>query len=110
MSETTLLSAVMSALAVEPGVLAMRNNSGAFFARGRMIRYGLGVGSADIICAVGPYGRLVALECKTDDGKQSDEQIAWQRVVEALGGVYALVRSVDEARATITAVRRGRAA
>ncbi len=110
MSETELLSAVMSALRREPGCVPMRNNSGAA-RRGKVYtRYGLGTGSADIICVV--RGRFLALECKVDKGKQSEEQVAWQRTVEAAGGRYAVVRSVLDAvqavrmESTVTEVRR----
>jgi len=66
----------------------------------------LGVGSADIICLIAPAGRLVALECKIDRGVQSDEQIGWQRAVEAVGGHYAVVRSVADARAALADARQ----
>ena len=60
-----------------------------------MIKYGLGVGSADVIVCHG--GRFVALEFKAPGGAQSDEQHTWQSWVERAGGVYQVVRTVGDA-------------
>jgi len=40
--------------------------------------------------------RSIAIEAKSETGKQSADQIKWQADFEKLGGVYYLVRSVDE--------------
>ena len=40
--------------------------------------------------------RGIAIECKSDIGKQSADQIKWQADFEKLGGEYYVVRSVDE--------------
>lgn len=105
MSETERQTAILGALAIEPGVCAFRNNTGAVRRHGRVIRFGLGVGSADIIAIVAPHGRFVALEVKDEKGETSDAQDNWQRVIEAHGGVYAVVRTIFEA---LAAVRRAR--
>lgn len=39
------------------------------------------------------------LECKSESGKQTEEQQRFQRYVIAAGGVYLLARSVDECEA-----------
>ena len=57
-------------------------------------------GTADIIGVV--RGRAVALEVKTSVGKQSKDQKAWQRAWEARGGVYAVVRTVEQAFAIVS--------
>jgi hypothetical protein len=59
------------------------------------VKYGLGVGSADVIVCAG--GRFVALEFKTPDGVQSPAQRTWEGWVDRAGGVYEVVRSVEEA-------------
>jgi hypothetical protein len=41
-------------------------------------------------------GNYIAVECKTSSGKQSTEQIAVQRQIERQGGIYMIVRSLDE--------------
>ena len=106
MSETELVTSVLSALALEPGVVAWRNNTGMARVHGSHVRFGLGSGSADIIGILRPGGRFVALECKTEKGKASLEQHAWRTRVEEHGGVYGLVRSVQEARDVIAQARR----
>ena len=70
------------------------------------IKYGLGVGSADVI--VCHEGRFVALEFKSVNGAQSNDQRTWEGWVRRAGGSYCVVRSVDEAIAAVRfAVSRG---
>ena len=59
------------------------------------IKYGLGVGSADVI--VCHEGRFIAEEFKSVKGRLSEEQERWGSWVERAGGLYAPVRSVGEA-------------
>ena len=59
-------------------------------------------GTADILGVCN--GRFVAIEVKTEDGRQSKVQQSWQRRIEQAGGVYAVVRSVGEALAVIDAL------
>ena len=40
--------------------------------------------------------RSIAIECKSDIGKQSADQIKWQADFEKLGGAYYIVRSLDD--------------
>jgi len=40
--------------------------------------------------------RAIALEAKSDTGKQSEDQIVWQKDFEAIGGEYHLVNSLDD--------------
>lgn len=47
-------------------------------------------------------GRLYALEIKSPAGRQSPAQIDVQRRIEAAGGLYAVVRSVDECAAVLS--------
>lgn len=92
-----------------------RNNVGQMIDKdGRRVVFGLGKGSADLVgcwqhspflacpqcaCAI-PFGigQYVELEIKTPDGQQSPEQVMRQALVTKRGGVYAVIRSVDEAR------------
>lgn len=128
--ESPLLHAIRAALAREPGVTIWRNNVGVDTSRG--VRYGLGVGSADLVglvvvhcptcnaphsspaCLSGLHaralGRFFALEVKTAAGRLSREQKIWQGAVTHAGGFSAVVRSVDEALAALERARRGEAA
>lgn len=62
-NETALVKACLEYLPLE-GVVAWRNNTGALIDRtGRPVRFGLGVGSPDIVGCM-PDGRYLAVECK----------------------------------------------
>lgn len=92
-----------------PDVVLWRNETGAakhIGPRGRAqhVRYGLCVGSADLI-GVGPGGRFLALEVKTTTGTVTEEQRMFLELVRSKGGIAAVVRSVDEALAVIEAAR-----
>ena len=65
-----------------------------------MIKYGLGVGSADVIVCY--RGRFIGLEFKSEDGRHKDKQRIWQAAVERAGGRYRVVRSVEEAVAAVS--------
>jgi hypothetical protein len=41
-------------------------------------------------------GRMLAVEVKTPKGRQSPDQILFQKRLERLGGVYILARSVAD--------------
>jgi hypothetical protein len=100
--EAEILQAVFSALVHSGRVICWRNNSG--FGRtenGNKIRFGLGIGSADIVGLVRPSGRFVGFEIKTLVGRLSAEQAAWHRVVADAGGAVFTVRSPAEALAAL---------
>jgi hypothetical protein len=65
----------------------------------RVIRFGL-PGQSDIQGVLD--GRWVGVEVKTARGKQRQNQVAFQRAIEAAGGVYILARSEAEAIDGIT--------
>ena len=60
-----------------------------------MVKYGLGVGSADVI--VCHEGRFIAEEFKAEKGRLSEDQERWGSWVERAGGLYVPVRSVGQA-------------
>ena len=85
-----------------------RNNTGALLdQQGRYVRFGLCKGSSDLIglraLEITPelvgqrLAQFVALEIKTAQGVLSPEQRAFLRLVQELGGVAAVCRSVEEA-------------
>ena len=72
----------------------VRVQSGTFTMADRLIR-GAEAGTADLI---GVYrGIPVALEVKTDTGRQTATQREWQQRWEAAGGVYRVVRNYNDA-------------
>lgn len=80
---------VLDGLYKRPGGVFWRANCG-----GRVIR-GNPNGTADILGVI--HGRPVAIEVKTRTGKQRPSQAHWQAAWEAAGGLYVVVRSVQEA-------------
>ena len=97
MSESDLLRSIMERLALIPGLVYWRNNTGIARTGGRYIAYGH-VGSGDIIGLL-PGGRFFSLELKTPENRKgpTPEQIAFGEAVSLAGGLYAVVRSVEEA-------------
>ena len=103
-NETALMFEIRDALLGTGRVLVWRNQTGQLKdARGRWVRFGIGVGGADLVGVVKGSGRFFAFEVKTRKGKLSPEQEAWHRVVLAAGGLVAVVRSVDEALSALGA-------
>lgn len=93
-------------------VRLFRNNVGATKdAKGRLIRYGLAKGSADLIGwltrkitqeDVGEtIAQFVSIEVKSSSGKPRPDQIAWQDFVNQAGGRAGIARSVDDAEKII---------
>ncbi|MFM1749020.1 MAG: hypothetical protein RLZZ188_2686 [Verrucomicrobiota bacterium] len=105
--ETLLLQAVRLALGDEPDLVLWRNNTGALRDEtGRMVRYGLAVGSPDLVGILAPRGRLFCLEVKTAKGRVSDEQRQWHDLAMRMGAFVRVVRSIDEAREALAEARR----
>ena len=97
--ETALVKRIQIALALE-GVKLFRNHVGALFdANGRMVKYGLGTGSSDLIGwrPVGELGQFVAIEVKTETGVVSKDQELFIEAVNRDGGLAFVARSVEEA-------------
>lgn len=46
-------------------------------------------------------GKTIYIECKSKTGRQTPEQAAFQRTVEALGAIYVLARSVSDVTARL---------
>ena len=89
-------------------VRLLRNNCGALKdATGRLVRFGLGTGTSDLIgwttVTVTPamvgikIAVFTALEVKTKSGTPTQEQLDFIALVNNMGGNAAIVRSVEEA-------------
>lgn len=61
----------------------------------RVISFGL-KGSADIMGIISPIGRFLAIEVKTGKAKQNPAQLNFQRMIERMGGVYVVARSLSD--------------
>ncbi len=102
-TEGPVVRAIERMLRRRTDIYAWRNNTGAYKpkeGRRRFIRYGH-AGSADFI-GVTRGGKFIALEAKRPGGgKQSEKQERFEAKVTEQGGIYAIVRSVDEAMQVI---------
>lgn len=108
MKESEIQAAIRTALGKLPDVRVWRNHVGALRdERGVTHRFGLAVGSADLVGMLAPSGRLIALECKSETGRLRPEQRAWMQLVRDAGGFACVVRSADEALAAVERARRG---
>jgi hypothetical protein len=121
--EVALRRAITNAFHDQKDVLVMVNESNACTKMSRLIpdarrrwsavlreeRYGLGVGSPDLVLVVA--GRFLGLEVKRPKtaehgaGQLSPKQKAWRDKAQRAGVVYRRVRSVEEAVAAVEEVR-----
>lgn len=117
LTETELVHAILVAINSTGYARVWRNNVGKLAdANGRVVTYGLAVGSADLIGivqvrpgepALPDVGRFLALEVKRPGKKATDDQMRWLKVVADMGAVAAVVTSVDEALAVVRDARSG---
>lgn len=105
--EQGVLNAVLAMLRLHPAVAwAARINSGAYKTPdGRFIRFGF-PGCPDIVGQMKPAhsggaGAFLAIECKSDAGRATDEQAAFIDKVKQFGGKAGIARSVDDALAIL---------
>ena len=113
--ETKIMNTILMALS-KAGCLLFRNESaGAWVGKvlhkdanqvtltdARMMRFGLAVGSSDIV-GIAPCGRFLAIEIKTSKGRATKEQLRFIDAVNSAGGIAGIARSVEEALLLISA-------
>jgi len=107
MSEAAIQQDIRLSLGKCPAVRMFRNNVGAIKAPdGRVIRYGLCNGSADLIgwqtVTITPemigqrFARFLSVEVKAPKGRLTHEQETWRAAVLRAGGIAIVARSVDD--------------
>ena len=107
MSEAAIQQGIRLSLGQCPGIRVFRNNVGAIKAPdGRVIRYGLATGSADLIgwqtVMITPemigqrFARFLSVEVKAPKGRLTHEQETWRAAVLRAGGIPIVARSVDD--------------
>lgn len=104
MKEQGLMNAIIIAVGARPDTLVIRVNAGRFQGWNGGAVKGAAPGTSDLVLCVA--GNFLALEVKTDTGRQSDAQHRFQSAVEARGGVYRVVRSSSEAIAAVECLAR----
>jgi hypothetical protein len=107
--ETKIMNTILMALS-KAGCLVFRNETaGAWVGKvlhkdagqvtltnASMVKFGLMVGSADII-GISPTGKFLAVEIKTSKGRATKEQLRFIEAVNNAGGIAGIARSVDDA-------------
>jgi hypothetical protein len=85
-----------------PRLRFWRQNVGSAIIKGRYVDFGPPKGCADFVGLIAPQGRFLAIECKSATGGQREAQKKFQKMIESLGGLYLMPRTladVDEALA-----------
>lgn len=101
MKESDIQRSIMLALS-EAGCVIWRNNVGVLKnAAGIPIKFGLCVGSSDLI-GVSPDGRFLAVEVKTPTGRIRPEQTRFIEAVRRHGGIAGIARSPADAVALLS--------
>ena len=94
--EANVLNECLMALSAA-GCLAWRQNTGVLPDRqGRLVRFGLCVGSSDIV-GICTDGKFLAIECKTAIGQPTTAQLNFIAAVIRQGGRAGVARSGAEA-------------
>jgi len=94
--ESNIQALIMLALS-DSGCLVWRQNTGVLPDRnGRLVRFGLCVGSSDLI-GLCPDGKFLAIECKTALGQPTTAQLNFIAAVIRQGGRAGVARSGSEA-------------
>lgn len=102
---------VRRALAALPDVSVFPNECGTFRTLDgkRVVRCGLGTGSADLVGIVGPHGRWFAVELKRPRGAGARvAQRAWLALMRKRGAAVGIARSVADALAIVEQARAER--
>jgi hypothetical protein len=115
MREIDIQQQIRLALGRIPGLVLWRNNTGVADHKGAKVRYGLAVGSSDLIGiysqVIGPehvgstFGRFLAGEVKAPGGTVSDDQSRFLSLVSTRGGLAGVWRSTADALATLGIIR-----
>jgi hypothetical protein len=92
--ESDLVKAVLELLALR-SVCAWRANAGVVKLGRRLIRLGP-AGMPDVLAVLRPGGRLLGIECKAPRGRLRPSQVAFRDNLLAAGGLYLVIRSLDE--------------
>jgi hypothetical protein len=95
MKETPLMRQIQAAVSRTGRATMWRNNVGVDVTRG--VRYGMGVGSPDLVGFIHGTGRFFALEVKIESGRASEQQRVWLDFAASRGASVYVVRSVAEA-------------
>ena len=105
-TEAQIQAEILKAVGQRSDAVVWRNNTGSLPVHtGRRVKYGLCVGSSDLIGILRPSGRFFAFEVKTATGKASREQDMFIDLVRTMGGIALVVRSAEDAMSALDAAQ-----
>lgn len=99
MTEQQIQNEILRTFGTDSRLRLWRANVGVACIGRRVVRFGI-PGQADLT-GILPGGVRLEVEVKADDGRQTTEQKNYQAMIEGLGGVYVLARSVKDVRDAI---------
>ena len=94
MTEKSIQNAILRTFGTRPDMRIWRMNTGAARYGQTTVHFGV-PGQADL-SGILPGGIRLEIEVKSGSWKQSDDQLAYQQMIQRFGGVYVLARSVDD--------------
>lgn len=108
--ESAVVRAVIDYLSARGGLAWRVNTGGNWFSNpgsdtSRFVRFSE-TGTSDVFCIMN--GRFIAVECKRETGKRSEQQIAWQARVVEHGGIAVVCRASNWQQVLDAAVALGR--
>jgi hypothetical protein len=103
--EAVIQKLVRLAVCQSGRAIVVRNSVG--FDKEHKVKYGLGVGSPDLVGMLIPSGRVFCLEIKTETGVVSPEQKLWAAACRRYGGFCTTVRSVHAAMSALERAEHG---
>lgn len=99
MNEHTVQNAILRRYGSRQDMRLWRANTGAATLHGHHVRFGI-PGQADLTGML-PGGRRLEIEVKSATGRQTVDQVNFQKMIEKFGGLYILARSVEDVDAAI---------
>lgn len=102
-TEAVIKAQARAAINAIPGCRVWNNPVGAVEKDGYHVKFGLAVGSADLIACC--WGRFVSIEMKAPGKKPRPDQLAWIELVESFGGIADWADSVEKAVAIVERAR-----
>ena len=102
-----LVAAIRAQLGRERDLTLFANRVGRAKFGQRVVPFGLGEGSADIVGILSPHGRWFCLEVKTGNARRTAKQKMFAELIQKRGGFCCEARSVTEAWRALARARLG---
>lgn len=96
MNEKQLENKILNYLATRKNCFAFKFKDQAKFINGRYRKSSWEINGISDLCCLLSNGVTLWLEVKTEKGRQSKHQIAFENIVKEFGGKYFVVRNVED--------------